>query len=361
MFDEKGIDLLGTGDYMTMVRISNDKKSVVCAAACIALLTGCSDTDSTSDADGASVAGSESSDGTTAAGDESGGDSDETGDETGEEPEPPPPEIGCSAPPSCDKGVLDDHFFVTDEASVEEIAGYTAVEGQLIIRRSDVSCMQFLACLERTEALMIEHNDWLQSLDGLEALREVRAPDDATFKYGVIVSANRLIPDLHGLSSLEAVTGGDLFVFGNESLETLTGFDALTEVRGDVVISGNPNLVDLGGFGALQEIHTYPNPDHKPDLGEPAILGGSLVVIKHPVLERISGFNALVATHAGVVLQYNDVLTDLSGLYQLQAIGGGLIVTHNPELCVSEAYAVGGELLHGPDLSLSKTIGNKDC
>jgi hypothetical protein len=245
--------------------------------------------------------------------------------------------------------------------SSEEIAGYTAIEGQLTIRDSEVSCLQFLACLESTHGLKIEDNAYLESLDGMEALREVRGPDEAFFKYGLFISSNPVLADLSGMSSLTAVAGGDLFIFANDSLETLTGFDSLREVAGDVVISRNAALVDVAGFNALQEIDTYPNPDPKPDLGQSDVLGGSLVILKHPVLERVTGFTGLIATHRNVTIQYNDALTDLSGLYGLHAIGGGLMVTHNRELCLSEAYAVGGELQHGPDVSMSLTIGNKEC
>src|SRR5690606_1080754 len=133
-----------------------------------------------------------------------------------------------------------------------------------------------------------------------------------------------------------------------------------TLFRSDVIISSNRNLVEIAGFDGLTEITTYPNPDLKPDFGESETLGGSLVISKHPTLERVTGFGSLVATHGNLLIQYNDALTDLSGLYDLQAIGAGLIVTHNRELCLSEAYTVGGDLAHGPDESLSTTIGNKD-
>jgi hypothetical protein len=320
-----------------MVRTTMNNTGLVCGlVACLGLLGGCSDSGSPAELDS--------------------GDS-----EGGGETETPVAQLGCDAPVACDKGSFDGHFFVTDEASVEEIAGYTAIEGQLTIRGSDVSCVQFLACLESTHGLLIEDNASLESLDGMQALREVRGPEEAFFKYGLVISSNPVLDDLSGMSSLTAVAGGDLFIFANDSLETLTGFDALSEVAGDVVISRNAALVDIAGFNTLQEIDTYPNPDPKPDIGQHDTLGGSLVILKHPVLERVTGFTGLIATHRNVTIQYNEALTDLSGLHGMHAIGGGLMVTHNRELCLSEAYAVGGELQHGPDVSMSLTIGNKEC
>jgi hypothetical protein len=60
----------------------------------------------------------------------------------------------------------------------------------------------------------------------------------------------------------------------------------------------------------------------------------TLVILKHPVLERVTGFTGLIATRRNVTIQYNEALTDLSGLHGMHAIGGGLWSPTTPG-CVS--------------------------
>ena len=279
------------------------------------------------------------------------------GDDTG----PPPEGLGCDPAPACDKGAYGDHYYVTDEASMHEIAGYTSVEGTLIIRASDMTCLNFLGCLESVQGINIENNEYLTTLDGLQQLQEARAPDPAYFKYGFILSRNTALTDVSALTSLNVIAGGDLSIFGNDALEDLDGFNALESVYGDIIISSNRNLVDISGFNGLQEIRQFRNPNPNPSPGDPQQIGGSLGITKHANLERVSGFTNLIVIYQNLTIQYNDVLTRLMGLYNLQAMGGGLVVTNNPDLCVSEAAAVGGDLAQGPDLSKSSTVNNKDC
>jgi hypothetical protein len=301
--------------------------------------------------------------GSTTAEEEGSTSSDATDESTDDGGSPPPLEgPGCGVQPVCDRGTYEGTVTLSDEASMDVIAGYSHITGFLLIRGTELTCLDFLACLESARGLSIDDNEHLVNLDGLGALEQVR--------FGISISRNAALEDVSGLSSLSKLSSdGDdvqlglrgLVIFENPSLEAIAGFDALQSFEGDLSITNNASLVEISGFGALDVVAKHPNPNH--GWNQPPTVAGSVSLSKNKVLKRVTGFTALSAIEENLVIQYNDVLDDLSGLHNLQAVGGALVITHNPQLCISEAYEVGGELEVGPlDLGSSSTANNKhDC
>lgn len=284
-------------------------------------------------------------------GDETAGDSEDTG--------PPPEGLGCDVQPVCDKGTYEGTVTLSTEADMAEIEGYTGMTGFLLVRNSDYTCLDFLACLQTARGVSIENNEYLGTLDGLGALEEVL--------YNVTVSQNAVLTDVGGMTSLAKVfsDGDDLqlgqrgvLIYDNDSLEDVSGFDALRELEGDITITNNPNLLEVSGFNGVDTILDHPNANKEP--GQPVRAGGSIVISRNPKLERISGFTDLIVIYRNLTIQYNDLLTRLTGLYDLLALGGAFVVTNNAELCNSEAFKVGGDLEQGPGPG-SSTANNKDC
>jgi hypothetical protein len=321
--------------------------------------------DSTSSDDGGDASASatqsqtsnETGSGTESAGETDDGDSDSADSDSGPKPEG----LGCDVQPVCDKGTYEGNITLVDEASMAQIEGYSNVNGYLIIRDSDFTCLDFLACLETARGITLESNEVLENVDGLSSVGQIL--------FNLTISRNPALVSLDGLNTLTTVNGdGDtvqlgargIFIFDNDGLEAVSSFNGLRDVEGDVSITNNKNLVDVSGFGNLDTIADHVNPDKS--MGQPARMGGSLVVSRNDSLERISGFKKLVVIFKNLTIQYNQVLTRLTGLYDLQAIGGALIITNNPELCVSETCSVGCDLQQGPlDVNNSSTANNKDC
>jgi hypothetical protein len=292
--------------------------------------------------------------------DETTGDETTGGESTGEEEEEPPLEgPGCGVQPVCDKGTYQGNLLISDDDSAAALEGYSHITGYLTVRESEFTCLDFLACLESARGLVVERNDDLVNLDGLGSLEEV--------PFLININRNASLRDVSGLSSLSKLSsGGDdvqlglrgLVIFENPSLETVSGFDALQELEGDISITNNASMVEVSAFPSLTKVAKHPNPNKGP--GQPSEVAGSLVVSSNKSMERINGFSELSVIDENLVIQYNDVLTELTGLHGLQAIGGALIITNNPALCISEAYLVGGELDVGPlDLTNSSTANNQ--
>jgi hypothetical protein len=302
-------------------------------------------------------------------GESTGGPQDEgtgTGDDTGDSTDDGGPEPlegpGCGVRPTCDRGTYEGSVVLSDEASMAEIEGYSHVTGFVLARETDFTCLEFLACLETARGLAIERNEHLVNLDGLGALQEVL--------FSINISRNAALQDISGLTSLTKVSSdGDdvqlgmrgVVIFENPALEQISGFDALQELEGDLSITNNASMIEIAGFNALQSVADYPNPNK--GYGQPARVGGSLILSSDKLLERVSGFTNLAVITENLVIQYNDALTELTGLHALEAIGGALVITNNPQLCVSETYQVGGTLEVGPlNLANSSTANNKpDC
>lgn len=287
----------------------------------------------------------------------SGGD---TGGSTDDDGGSPPLEgPGCGVQPVCDRGTHPGTVTISDETSMDAVAGYSHIDGFVLVRNTDLTCLDFLACLESARGLSIEDNEYLVNLDGFIALEEVR--------FGISISRNAALEDVSGLSSLAKLSSdGDavqlgprgLVIFDNPSLETVTGFDILQDLEGNLSVTHNPSLVEISGFGALEVVAKHPNPVTGP--GQPPTVAGSVLLSSNESLQRVTAFTTLSTVEDNLVIQYNDVLDDLSGLHDLSAVGGALIITNNPQLCISEAYEVGGDLAAGPfDLGNSSTANNK--
>lgn len=264
---------------------------------------------------------------------------------------PPPDGLGCMPAPSCDKGAYDGNLYVTDQASMEEIQGHTSITGFLAVEASDMECLSFLSCLETANGVFIQDNEYLESFGALEALQ--------SSTFGFVVDGNPALTDVSGATVLSTVTGGNLTFFDNNALTTLSGFEALTEVSGDLIISDNDALVDISGFNALVQVTTFDNPD--PDPGEPPTYGGSLNITQHAALESVTGFTSLVAIHKNLTISFNEVLNDLSGMHDLKAVGEKLTITNNPNLCITEAAAVGNDLEQGPGPGSSSANNDDSC
>ena len=205
-----------------------------------------SDPSETSETEGETTAGeTETTDATT----------DSEGDSTGEETTGPPPAgLGCGDPPPCDKGELVGSARIESADQIEEIAGYTSMTGWLEVFESDLTCLDFLACMETVgHDVTIFGNEFLTDVsgtDGIKTLGAATADLPAADKDGTLVfSENKAIEDLNGFNGLQQ-TQISLSVSENESMTTISGFQNLVGTQKDFAVRFNPALetIDEGGL-----------------------------------------------------------------------------------------------------------------
>ncbi len=202
---------------------------------------------------------------------------DTAGDTADDETTGPPLEgLGCGPAPVCDKGEYVGSIRIESAAQIEEIAGYTSMTGWLEVLRSDLTCINFLACMETVgHDVTLFGNDYLTDVSGLDALTTV------------------------GVSTAELPA---------------------TEKDGTIVIAENNALQDINGFNALQQAQI------------------SLNIAENPSLTSISGFQGFVGTQKDFTLRFNEQLTDVdaNGLRDIKFIGGECTVTNNTNLCITD-------------------------
>lgn len=138
---------------------------------------------------------------------------------------------------------------------------------------------------------------------------------------------------LDALSCLEDV-GRDLRVQGNDDLRSTSGLANVASVGtsspsgGDVVVADNPALVSLEGLASQR-------------------IDGVVAVWRNASLQEIPGFADLRRLTI-LSVQDNPVLDSLGGLRELNRLER-CDVNHNPSLCLSEVFAVCGDVLVPPE------------
>ncbi len=173
----------------------------------------------------------------------------------------------------------------------------------------------------------------ITSLDFLRCLEEVG---------GTLTITGTDIEDSAGLTSLTSV--GGLALSANNSLPWIYGFPALTEI-GDLVISSNAALIQIDGPPALTTLGVDSET-------------GNLVVQYNDKLESINGFEKITAILGDIQIRLNEGLTSIEGLHKLKALGGKLVISNNPQLCISQVSAVGEDLEQWIMMGEGDTSGN---
>ena len=129
--------------------------------------------------------------------------------------------------------------------------------------------------------------------------------------------------------------GGDVYICGND-IDSLNGLNVLTSIGGSLEIA-ETSLVDLSGLENLSYVEEnfsigseledgfYGNPNLQSLSGlyNLNIIGGQLSILNNDLLIDLSGLNNLVIT-SGLYITGNDVLVSLTGLENLSVINGNV-------------------------------------
>lgn len=175
------------------------------------------------------------------------------------------------------------------------------------------------------------------------------------------------ITSLVGLDKLETITGG-LTIRSCSQLPSLVGLDQITSIGTDLFIIENDH-VDLDNLSGLGLLATVPNSitirlnDNLEDLfGLATITGaitGQIKITHNPKLTDITPLNGITSTGSDVTIKVNN-LSNLTGLENIQTIGGFLNVREEPSLtdisALSTLTSVGNNTLNISDNPLLTTL-----
>ncbi len=215
----------------------------------------------------------------------------------------------CAFSSVCPQGVTAGGFTVNDERDLRRLTGCLRVSGDLVIEAPNLEKLQPLVRLQEVGGdLRLFGNAWLGSLSGLESLTAVEG-------------------------SLEVIT--------NQEIASLSGLNGLREVGGDLYLDNNLLLSDLSALASL------------------ATLGGGLRIFNSPGLDRLQGLNALTAVGGDLEIRANEWLSDLEGLDGLTTVNGFVLLYENPRLV--NLHALGSLCSVGGNFTVSDNQGLARC
>ncbi len=251
---------------------------------------------------------------------------------------PGPSFLSCtvSVEVACPGGELDGDYIIETASDLRELGeairavaidGQTHMTGSLTVTGSeltDLEGLQGLTCIGgslRIEGCAAEASgcEADSALSDLSALRGLRAAGGLEIRLAVALAS------LDGLSDL-GIVRGDLVIAGNPLLRTLEALGSLWHVGGSLRFEKkcyplpSPSvsftasaclengLEDLGGLDRL------------------ASIGEDLVIADQPALGQIGGLNALECLGGSLVIGANQSLVEIDGLKGLGAVPGHLII-----------------------------------
>lgn len=231
-----------------------------------------------------------------------------------------------------DLSQIDGALSITNNASLLNLDGLSALEmvGGNVEISNNVSLLNVdgLASLKQvTGKLDISWNAQLAELNGFPMLTSVGEK--------LLISNNAALLSIDGFTNLQTI-GGDLDIRNNDSLTSIGGFSSLLYVNLSIIIQDNDSLAGIGGFGKLVIIgqgglRVAGNNSLQSITGFTALtqLGGSLEITDNEVLAHIDGLAALRSLGGRLYIEYNRALTSINSLAGLAGVGGDFIIANN--------------------------------
>jgi hypothetical protein len=247
--------------------------------------------------------------------------------------------------------------------------GCKAIAGELTINGSDITNLNGLSGLFSVEgnlsvgSLINGGNPLLDHIEGLNNLNFVGG--------SLIIALNNSLTSLEGLGGLNAVAG-DLHIRNNCSLADLSGLGNLTNIGGTLFIENNVALTHLSGLDNLNSIAGDLYIGYNllltslEGLSNVTFTGGEISIYFNNHLTNLNGLEGLTSTGA-LYIMGNSVLSDLSGLENLESIDGSLWIgginpqSSNTSLIsltgLSKLTSVGKNLVINYNPNLTSLIG----
>jgi hypothetical protein len=160
---------------------------------------------------------------------------------------------------SCSENIYNGTYAINTTGDLNELSGYMAVTGDLIIKNTALRNLEGLECLSEIGGeLVMVNNSLLENIDGLRnltsvarieisynpvlmnlgGLRNIASVEDYLF-----ITCNDALINMNGLSAITSVD--NLFVNNNDALTNLKGLSNLVTVNQEFVVIGNDGLTNL--------------------------------------------------------------------------------------------------------------------
>jgi hypothetical protein len=195
------------------------------------------------------------------------------------------------------------------------------VTGNLIISGDDISNLDRLSYLHNIQgSLTISGNSSLPNLDGLSSLEAIGIESDYGYARSLSISGNDALTNIDGLSSVTSV--GNIYIGSNNLLESVSGLSSLTSIRGSLNISHNNSLPNLDGLSTLKIIGMS---NFRYDVD-------GLTIAGNHSLTNIDGLSSLTSIIGWLSIIDNNNLETLNGLKSLTSVGVYLGIKDNPAL-----------------------------
>lgn len=218
---------------------------------------------------------------------------------------------------------------LTTQAQVDAFpsTGCTSLSEGLKISGSDITHLDSLYKLTFTQLLLIENNENLIDLDGLQNLTRVYGELCCAASESFTISGNARLENIDALSGVTTI-GNNLAITDNPVLQNVDGFSALTRINTTLRIINNASLTDLDGFSSLtyigdNSVNEYP----------------SLQISDNPSLNSVAGLSGVPGLPSDLHILNNDALTSLDGLNNIVGSIGSLRVVGNASLANIDALS----------------------
>ena len=196
-----------------------------------------------------------------------------------------------------------------------DISGITAIkriEGSLIIDSKMTSIANFSNLEFVGGDFEIDHNDVLETIEGINKLHTVNGNFLITRNYTSLKT-------ITGFNSLEII-GGNFQISENHFLEMIAAFDNLIIVGGRFLIRRADKMQELNGFNKLVKIGTGYNASS---------IKGTLNIVDNHALIEINGFKSLIEIGLEMEVTNNRSLLRVKGFTNLEKVRSLTFMTNS--------------------------------
>lgn len=196
----------------------------------------------------------------------------------------------------------------------------------------------------------------------LDSLHEITA-----IGGGLTIENTPFLTDLAPLKQIKSI-GGDLRISQAPGLTSLDGLDSLHSIGGNLDISENSFLQHIDALGHLEEVGginvSFNNAlTNLNSLAQINYVPGNILIASNPVLANLSGLSELDSVGGNLDVRSNQALTNLFGLARVRTIGGNLNIdsdTLEHLYGLDSLHSIGGtlEIQSSPKLIDLVGLGN---
>lgn len=187
--------------------------------------------------------------------------------------------------------------------------------------------------------------------EGMQTPAELEGVVEVT---GSIIISETDLTDLNFMACVRVV-GGEITIFNNDALTNVDGLWSIEEIGTDFIFSGNDAITDFNGLPNVAKLIN--NLQFRENASMTAITGlHSLVGIDGSGTDPVTGEQI----GGNITIQENPVLEHINGLIGVLVANGTVAISNNPRLCISSIICVIEGILQPAEPPASWTTTGND-